>query len=69
MLSFYLLPAEYHVELLIMQPFGGFGQWRVINWWREDDCVPSLERNCIGGYFILGAMIKINENWSPPGVE
>ena len=69
MLSFSLLPVEYRVELLIMQPAGGFGQLRAITWWREEDCVPSLERSCIGGYFTVGTMIKINENWTPPGVE
>lgn len=69
MLSFSLLPVEYQVELLIMQPAGGFGQLRAITWWREEDCVPSLERNCIGGYFTLGTMIQISENWTPPGVE
>ena len=67
MFSFSLL--EYRVELLIMQPAGGFGQLRTISWWREEDCVPSLGRNCIGGYFIQGVIIKTNENWKPPGVE
>jgi hypothetical protein len=69
MLSFSLLPVEYGVELLIMQPAGGFGQLRAINWWREENCAPSLERSCIGGYLTLGTMIKINEHWIPPGVE
>jgi hypothetical protein len=69
MLSFSLLPVEYRVELLIMQPAGGFGQLRAITWWREADCVPSLPRNCIGGYLTWGTMIKTSENWMPPGVE
>ena len=69
MLSFSLLPVEYRVELLIMQPFGGFGQLRAINWWKEEDCVPSFGRNCIGGDFTQGTMIKIDENWKPPAVE
>lgn len=69
MLSFSLLPVEYRVELLIMQPAGGFGQLRAINWWREEDCMPSLEGNCIGGYLTWGTIIKINDHWTPPGVE
>ena len=69
MLSFTLLPVEYQVELLIMQPAGGFGQLRAITWWREENCIPGLERGCIGGFLTWGTMIKISENWTPPGVE
>jgi len=69
MLSFSVLPVDYRVELFIMQPAGGFGQVRDISWWREEDCLPSIEKNCINGYFTTGTMIKINDNWTPPEAE
>lgn len=67
----YLLsfPVNYRVELLIMQPAGGFGHVRDISWWREADCLPSIGQNCINGYFTTGTMIKIQEDWTPPEVE
>ena len=69
LLSFSVLPMNYRVELLIMQPAGGFGQVRDISWWRKDDCLPSIGQNCIKGYFTTGTMIKIKEDWIPPGIE
>jgi hypothetical protein len=69
MLSFSVLPVDYQVELLIMQPAGGFGQVRDISWWREADCLPSLGENCINGYFTTGTMIKIDDNWTPAEAE
>ena len=68
-LSFSVLPVNYRVELLIMQPAGGFGQIRDISWWRKADCIPSVGQNCINGYFTIGTMIKIQEDWTPPEVE
>ena len=68
-LSFSVFPVDYRVELLIMQPAGGFGQLRDISWWREVDCLPSMGKNCINGYFTTGTMIKIQDDWTPPGIE
>ncbi len=69
LLSFSVLPVNYRVELLIMQPAGGFGYVRDISWWKVADCLPSVGQNCIKGYFTTGTMIKIKEDWIPPGIE
>ena len=68
-LSFTVLPAAYRVELLIMQPAGGFGQVREISWWREAECLPRMGKNCINGYFTTGTMVKIKDDWTPPEIE
>jgi len=69
LLSFSVLPVNYRVELLIMQPAGGFGQLRDISWWRKVDCIPSVGQICINGYFTTGTMVKIQEDWTPSGIE
>ena len=69
MLTFTVLPVAYRVELLIMQPAGGFGQVREISWWREAECLPRKGKNCINGYFTTGTIVKIKDNWTPPEIE
>ena len=68
-LSYSFRPFDYHVELLIMQPGGGFGVLRDIRWRRVPDCVSTVETSCIGGHFTSGTMVKVNDDWTPPEIE
>lgn len=68
-ISYSIRPFDYHVELFVMQPYGGFGILRNIRWWRDPDCVPAEETSCTGGYFATGTMVKIIDDWIPPENE